>query len=356
MRQKVIDNLAAQKTRLLWKKRRLMEVAVQPYLLRPQIKHVHGPLNISYAPDQLLVISVVRNGELYVKSFLDHYRSMGVTHFVFLDNGSIDRTLEMLCAQKEVTVLQTGARYSKYENTMKRYLAERFSPGRWNLCADIDEFFDYPFSKNLPLCDFLRYLNENRYTAVVTQMLDMFSDIALNKLESKADDLLKEKYPFYDISSIEKEDYLWSERSNPAIKMHWGGIRKLVFGTINGLTKSALVLMDGRVKPFIRWHHVKGARMADISCLLRHFPFVGSFYAKVEDAVRTGRYGMRVTDEYKMYAKSLNGGASLNFKLETAQRFTGLERLIEDKFLIVSDKYRQWVNEHSRDHLSLCVR
>ena len=30
------------------------------------------------------------------------------------------------------------------ENTMKRYLAERFSRGRWNLCADIDELFDYP--------------------------------------------------------------------------------------------------------------------------------------------------------------------------------------------------------------------
>ena len=31
---------------------------------------------------------------------------------------------------------------------MKRYLAERFSPGRWNLCADIDELSDYPFSES----------------------------------------------------------------------------------------------------------------------------------------------------------------------------------------------------------------
>ena len=53
-------------------------------------------------------------------------------------------------------------------------------------------------------------------------MLDMFSDIPLNKLESKTDDILKEKYVYYDISDIEKEDYLWSKRSNPAIKMHWG--------------------------------------------------------------------------------------------------------------------------------------
>jgi Glycosyl transferase family 2 len=331
-----------------------MEFGLRLHLLPRRVKHIHGPTEIGYALDELLVMSVVRNGELYIKSFMDHYRSMGVRHFVFLDNDSTDRTLELLCAQERVTVLQTDAPYKKYENTMKRYLAERFSPGRWNLCADIDELFDYPFSETLSLRDFLRYLNANSYTAAVAQMLDMFSDIPLAELESKPDDLLKEKYVYYDISAIEKEDYLWSKRSNPKIKMHWGGVRKAAFGTDNGLTKSPLVLMDGNVKTFITWHHVKGARMADISCLLRHYPFVSSFYVKVEDAVRTGRYGMRVTDEYKAYAKGLEDGTSVNFKLPSAQRFIGLEQLIEDRFLIVSEKYQEWVNEHAREQLPVC--
>ena len=278
---------------------------------------------------------------------------MGVKHFVFLDNGSTDRTVEMLCAHQDVTVLQTNAPYQKYENTMKRYLAERFSPGKWNLCADIDELFDYPFSEKLSLSDFLGYLNNNNYTAVVAQMLDMFSDVPLNKLDSKTDDILKEKYVYYDISDIEKEDYLWSKRSNPAIKMHWGGIRKMVFGTNNGLTKSPLVLMNGKVRPFITWHHPKGARMADISCLLRHYPFVSSFCDKVEDAVRTGRYGFKVDDEYKAYAKTLRDNKRLSLKLESAQRFVGLEPLINARFLIVSANYRQWVSQHSDDQSEL---
>jgi len=278
---------------------------------------------------------------------------MGVKHFVFLDNSSTDQTLEMLCAQDDVIVLQTDVPYQQYENTMKRYLAERFSAGRWNLCSDIDELFDYPFSETLSLHNFLRYLNANSYTAVVAQMLDMLPDVALNELESKPDDLLKEKYVYYDISAIDKTDYPWSERSNPDIKMHWGGIRKMVFGSNNGLTKSALVLMDGRVKPFITWHHVKGGRMADISCVLMHYPFVSSFLAKVEDAVRTRRYGMRVTDEYRMYSKKLNDSANLNLKRESARRFTGLIALIDDRFLIVSDKYLQWVNGHAREDAPL---
>jgi hypothetical protein len=324
-----------------------MEFGLRPYLLPRTVKHIYGPAKISYALDELLVISVVRNGELYIRSFLDHYRSMGVRHFVFLDNDSADRTLEMLCTQEEVTVLETEAPYNKYENTMKRYLAERFSSGRWNLCADIDELFDYPFSERLSLRDFLGYLNNNNYTAVVAQMLDMFSDVPLQKLESKADDVLTAKYSFYDISAIKKEDYLWSERSNPDIKMHWGGIRKMVFGTNNGLTKSPLVLMDGKVRPFITWHHPKGARMADISCVLMHYPFVSSFYAKVKDAARTGRYGMRVTDEYRGYLRTLEGNANLNLKFESGRGFTGLEQLIKDQFLIVSEKYRQWVDGHA---------
>ncbi len=156
-----------------------------------------------------------------------------------------------------------------------------------------------------------------------------------------------EKYQFYDISGIETEEYLWSKRSNPDIKMHWGGVRKRVFGTMNGLTKSPLTLMDGKVRPFITWHHVKGARMADISCLIRHYSFVSSFYAKVEDAVQTGRYGMLVTDEYKTYAKTLPGNAEFNFNGPSMQLFVSLEPLIEAGFLRVSEKYMQWVSEHS---------
>ncbi len=122
----------------------------------------------------------------------------------------------------------------------------------------------------------------------------------------------------------------------------------MVFGTNNGLTKSALVLMDGRGKPFISWHHTKGARMAAISRLLRHDPFVSSFCAKVEDAAPTVRHGIRVTNEYKMYSRALSCRANLNFKCETARSFNGLKPLIKDQFLIVSEKYRQWVDGHAQ--------
>ncbi len=101
------------------RKRRVLEFGVRPYLLRPRVKHVFGPRNIDYDWDELLMISVVRNGELYIESFIDHYHAMGVKHFVFLDNGSTDRTVELLCTHDKVTVLQSHVSYNRRENTMK---------------------------------------------------------------------------------------------------------------------------------------------------------------------------------------------------------------------------------------------
>ena len=150
----------------------------------------------------------------------------------------------------------------------------------------------------MPLADLLRYLDANGYTAVVAQMLDMFSEAPLAALKSLPGDRLKEKYTFFDLSAIDRRPYEWSEPSRPEIKMHWGGIRRRVFGTNNGLTKAALVRMDGRVRPFVEWHQATGAVLADISCVLMHYPFVSTFRDKVMDAVRTGRYGRTTTEEY----------------------------------------------------------
>jgi hypothetical protein len=325
-------------------RRRVLEFGVRPLLLRGKITHVHGPAHVNYGPDELIVITVVRNGALYVKSFMAHYLAMGVAHCVFLDNGSTDGTVDMLREYPRVTVLQTDAPYDRFENTMKRYLAERFSSGRWNLCADIDELFDYPFSDRLPLAGFLQYLNTRGFSAVVAQMLDMFAPVPLADLTSTADDRLKDKYTHYDISGIDAPPYEWSQPSSPDIRMHWGGIRRAIFGTGNGLTKAALVKMDGRVKPFVNWHHATGALVADVSCVLLHYPFVSAFAEKVRDAVRTGRYGPTTSEEYAAYAGTLARNPRLNLMRPSARRFTGLEPLIDAGFLVVSDQYRRFAD------------
>ncbi len=70
---------------------------------------------------------------------------------------------------------------------------------------------------------------------------------------------------------------------------------------------------------------------------------------------------LKLMTNNKAYAKRLGNNTKVQFKTEAAQRFMGLERLIEDGFLIVSANYRQWVSKHSdeqselRSELSKCI-
>jgi hypothetical protein len=330
-------------------KRNVMLRVIDPYvhvrLLPRKVEHVHGPDEIVYAPDELVVLCRVRNGEAYVRSFIDHYVSLGVKNIVFLDNGSSDRTIDLL-REYDVTVLQTHAPYRRYGVAMNLYLMDKFSRDRWCLLADIDEFVDYPYSDTLDIRDFLGYLDEHHYTGVIAQVLDMFSPAPLGQLSSRTNDNIRATYTHYDLSSIQKREYRWPGHSNPQIKWHFGGVRSRVFGTNNSLTKPVLLFRNGDLGPLVEVHHVKGARLADISCLLRHYPFV-DFRAKVEEAVQSKRYSMSAWD-YGACWRVLEHDPNPNLNGPFAQALTSMDQLIEEGFLTVTDDYRRWVAAHPR--------
>ncbi|MBW4446559.1 MAG: glycosyltransferase family 2 protein [Spirirestis rafaelensis WJT71-NPBG6] len=331
---------------------KIMKLYIRPLILKTTIKHIYGLDKINYTIDELIVLCVVRNGELYIKSFIEHYLSLGVKHIVFLDNNSTDNTIEIARNYDKVTILQTKCPYRKYETVMKHYLVNRFSKNRWNIFSDIDELFDYPFSDVISLSSLLTYLNNNSYTAVVAQMLDLFSAKSLASLKSQKDDSLKDIYTYYDIFNIQKERYPYGTASNKNVKWHWGGIRKTLFGSNNYLTKAALVFVDKKINLFVNCHQVNNAYIADFTCVLLHYPFLSSFYDKVKDAVKTDRYAMSASYEYEMYWKRLEEDPDLNLKQETACLLENVNTLVENDFLVVSEKYMQWIKTNTKTNLN----
>lgn len=319
---------------------------IRPLILRASVRHLHGPKRIAYDMNEVIVLCVVRNGGLHVKSFLDHHLALGVKHVVLLDNGSTDDTVDLARTVERVTILRSKRPYRRYETVMKRYLVGRFSRGRWSLVVDIDELFDYPFSDVMSVGDLLTYLNGNSYTAVLAQMLDLFSDVPLTAVVSAPTDSLKERYRYYDISNVEKRPYRFGIPSNPEIKMHTGGIRMTMFGTKNGLTKAALVCLTAEIRPFVGWHQTANATIADFTCVLLHYPFVSGFREKVEEAVRTDRYRVSASEEYRGYWARLRERPDLALKQETARRLGSLDQLLEEGFLVVSPEYRRWAAAH----------
>src|SRR3712207_452200 len=132
------------------------------------VEHLHGPKEVPYGEDELVVVCLLRDGRQYVKSYVEHYLSLGAKHIFFLDNGSTDGTVEALKNYDDnVTVLRSTLPYKNpkgglggTEVLFKHYLIGRFGKkDRWVLCADIDELFDYPYSDLIGLGSLLGYLN-----------------------------------------------------------------------------------------------------------------------------------------------------------------------------------------------------
>ena len=329
-------------------------------LSHSSIEHLYGPEEVSYRADELVVVCLVRDGRPYVKSFVEHYASMGVKHIFFLDNGSADGTVSVARSYENVTILRTELPYKGYEYSLKQYLVARFGKkGRWCLYADIDELFDYPYSDVVGVSSLLGYLNANSYTAVAAQMLDMFPEEPLSgsRAGTLPDEPLKERHRFYDVSNIRRKSFKELRRRFPnntlesdEIEAFRGGIRATLFGVDSDLTKFPLVFSDGRIKPFDGSSHwVDNARIADFTCVLLHYKFLdGYFHQQAAKAVREAQY-YNSSALYEKYLQVLEGNPDLRVKRESAGELRGVSDLVEDGFLVVSEDYMMLVYEQEEE-------
>jgi glycosyltransferase involved in cell wall biosynthesis len=321
--------------------------AVGRRVLPFSVQHVHGPKCVDAAPDEIVATCVMRNGALHARTFLEHHRSLGIRHFIILDNGSDDESIDIISTYPEVVLLRSTWPYARYENAFKEYLSRTYAYGRWNLCVDIDELWDYPRSSRLPINSFLSYLDHHGYDAVVCQMLDMFAELPLHELQSSPADDLRGCYRYYDLADIVTGPYPFGDVPNDSVRMHYHGIRYRVFGTTNWLTKAALVRIDDRDRLYVSHHHANPAALADVTAVLLHYPFVASFQRKVEDAARERRYGGGATKEYVRYQQVLSTSNQLRLWRPGALTFMGVDRLVEEGFLTASDRYTRWVADQT---------
>src|SRR5215212_402143 len=329
---------------------------VRQWIVYHNVECVHGPEEVAIGPEELVVICVLRDGRPYVRSFVEHYTSMGVKHMVFLDNGSTDGTVETLQKYDNVTVFRNKLPFRIYQLYMRRYLIHRFGKGRWSLTVDMDELFDYPYSDVVDLGSLLRYLNNGGYTAVVAQMLDMFPEKPLTSvvgdegnLVDSEDEPLKELHTFYDISGVRVQEHFPvggnnNVLTNEEIKWFRDGIKTSLFGHRAMLSKHPLIFFDGKVIPVDgTMHRTSNARIADFSCVLFHYKLLDRLYEQALRAVSEKNYPNR-HEKYEKYVNTLEKNPELQIKRETAREIKSVNDLVENQFLVVSGDYMAWVD------------
>ena len=325
---------------------------VRERLVSMNVTHLYGPKSIRLAKNEAVVTCVVKNGEFYLEQFIRHYSKMGFRHIFFLDNGSSDRTVAIAKTHKNVSICaSTLSPIEAHQAHFKSYLAQKSSQGGWCLDADIDEFFDYPFSEVMELSDFLEYLNINRYTAVITQLLDMFSDKPLSHLAKGQQEELSSVYQYYDISQVTKEDYHHADlvaefgaENEPAsanAALFWGGIRRTLYNANCLLSKHSLFRPGKGLVLFPHVHFVNNARLADVSCLMLHYKLTSN---ALDMAVQNKEGFRGIGKDYADLIDLLKVKPTSHIKQNTAVQYRNASDVVESGFLFMSEDYRTYVN------------
>jgi hypothetical protein len=318
------------------------------------VKQLYGPKSIELGRNEAVVTCVVKNGEFYINQFIKHYTTMGFRHIFFLDNGSTDNTLTLARKHDNVSICQSGLPIDGNQRLFKKYLAQRSGLGGWCLDADIDEFFDYPFSNVVSLGQFLTYLNDNRFTAVITQLLDMFADRPLSHLAKTQTEELKEVYRYYDVCDISSVPYREAELAagygrgntvtNNTTALLFGGVRKKLYGkewlTNCLLTKHSLFLPGEGLELFPHVHFVDKARLADISCPVLHYKLTSN---ALETALQNQTNFVGISKGYGAFADFLISNPNWKIRKDTSAMYINAESLVGAGFLFSSDHYYKYV-------------
>jgi hypothetical protein len=307
-------------------------------------KHIYGPTYIPLKSNEITVVCLVQNGEIFIESFISHYRKLGVKHIFFMLNNSSDNTIYHLRKYKNVSVFINNLPYRKYAWCLKPYLISHFAKNKWCICADIDEFIDYPFSNGIKLKKLLEYLNKKSYNSVTSQMLDMFSKQTLSKQLNKQYIFRKNNFKYFDLTNIRKTRLPGKNIiSNKNIKFHKGGIRARIFG-LNDLylTKFSIIRLADQSQIDNFGTHIisKNAKIADFSCVIYHYKLIPTLYLQCKKAISDNNY-FDNSIQYKKYFQKFQKSNDLNiFNLANKPMIIkNTNDLVNMKFLEVSTDF-----------------
>ncbi|MEP7454418.1 glycosyltransferase family 2 protein [Phyllobacterium sp. SB3] len=211
--------------------------------LKTHFRHIQKTLkNLGKKPDSKLrqytgsftpltqhdlpLICIVRNANNYIRAFLKHYRELGVTRFIFVDDRSDDGTLEVLSGADDVDLYVSDKTYqtTALGAHWRDALLAIYGRDHWYVSVDADEFLVFPGSETRNIKAFIGDLEAKGYSRCLAMMLDTYPPGALDAVEFHDDG---RNSPFAVSSHFDGDSYtIKHERFGTAVR---GGPRKRLF-------------------------------------------------------------------------------------------------------------------------------
>lgn len=329
---------------------RRIEQVKTALLIKGKSKVIHGPSRVLLSEGQCGVLSLMKDAEYFIEEFLRHHFTLGVSHICIVDNGSTDNTVAIASSFPNVTVVQNFLEAKKYESRLRAQVSQSVFKGGWCLFVDADELFEVPL--DAPLLRLVDYLNHHRYTAMLTQMLDMFLDRRYSEVRIMSYSDTIKNFRYYSLNEI--KSFAYHDRDaikfnfflrdnvclNENIKILFGGLRHEVFGENCCLSKHSLVKNGDVGDAMSHPHCASGVRVADVTGVLRHFKFAGNYLERDQKSVSEGTWSHGEDRKRLTHYREIP-----DFKITCAQplEYDEAETLVDQGFLVASDRYRDFI-------------
>lgn len=228
--------------RLRWKRRELLWRCIRAGRRLLPVVDRTGVID----EKDILLFAAIRNEGDRLPEFLSHYRKLGVDHFLIVDNGSDDGTIEYLQTEPDVSLWRCYDSYRKAKFGMDWLgsLLMRYGHKHWCLTVDADEFLIYPYWDSCDLKQLTAKLDQHEIEGIGALMLDLYGQGAIGEIDADKNAPLTERLSWFDPGPYRTT--IVEPKRNRIVR---GGVRERVFFADHperGPTLNKL--------PLIRWH------------------------------------------------------------------------------------------------------
>lgn len=260
-------------------------------------------------PGGILCFATVRNEMLRLPEFLDHYRRLGIGHFLIVDNASTDGTDDFLRRQPDLSLWRATGSYraARFGMDWLGALLLRHGHGHWCLTVDADELLVYPDWDRRPLPELTAHLEAAGRPGMGAMMLDLYPSGPLDQADAGPQAPLTKRLPWFDPSPYRCR-MVWPKRN----RILHGGARERVFfpdDPDRGPTLNKL--------PLVRWN--------------RRYVYVNSTHSLLPP---------RLNDEYDGPGDPRLSGVLLHSKFLPDSAARAQEELARRQHFINPDGYR----------------
>lgn len=216
-------------------------------------------------PGGILCFATLRNEMLRLPEWLDHYRRLGVSAFLVVDNASTDGTGDYLRGQPDLSLWRAEGAYreARFGMDWLGALLARHGHGHWCVTVDADELLIYPGWDRCPLPGLTAHLDRAGRAAMGAMMLELYPRGPIDRADAPAGAPLADRLPWFDPGPYRCHVVL--PRRN---RILLGGVRERVFFSRDPargptLNKLPLVRWDRRFVYLNSTHSALPARLND---------------------------------------------------------------------------------------------